>query len=41
VELYLYSPRMLSWRGAQLKKHSENFTFTLYIYIATSDDEMK
>jgi len=27
VELYLYSPSMLSWRGAQ--KHRDKFTFTL------------
>jgi hypothetical protein len=30
VELYLHSPDMPSWRGAQLKKkHRDNFTFTL------------
>jgi hypothetical protein len=28
VELYLHSPNMPSWRGAQLK-HRDNFTFTL------------
>jgi hypothetical protein len=31
VELYLHSPNMLSWHGAELKKHRDltfNFTFT-------------
>jgi hypothetical protein len=29
VELYLHSPDMPSWHGAQLrKKHRDNFTFT-------------
>jgi hypothetical protein len=30
VEIYLHSPNMPSWRGAQLK-HRENFTFYLYL----------
>jgi hypothetical protein len=30
VELYLHSPNMPSWRGAQLK-HRGNFTFTFFI----------
>jgi hypothetical protein len=33
MELYLHSPNMPSWRGAQLKKHKDNFTFTFYLYI--------
>jgi hypothetical protein len=28
VELYIHSPNTPSWRGAQLKKHRDNFTFT-------------
>jgi hypothetical protein len=28
VELYLHSPNTPSWRGAQLKKHRDNFTFS-------------
>jgi len=32
VELYLYSPNTLSWRGAQLK-HRGNFTFTFAILL--------
>jgi hypothetical protein len=28
VELYLQSPNTPSWRGAQLKKHTDNFTFS-------------
>jgi hypothetical protein len=32
VELYLHSPNMPSWRGDQLKKHRDNFTFTLIKY---------
>jgi hypothetical protein len=28
VELYLHSPNKPSWRGALLKKHRDNFTFT-------------
>jgi hypothetical protein len=31
VELYLHSPSTLSWRGAQLKKYRDNFTFTFNI----------
>jgi len=27
--MYLHSPSTPSWRGAQLKKHRENFTLTL------------
>jgi hypothetical protein len=34
VELYLHSPNMLSWHGAQLK-HRDNFTFT-FIYVNIS-----
>jgi hypothetical protein len=30
VELYLHSPNMPSWRGAQLK-HRDKFTFYLYL----------
>jgi hypothetical protein len=30
VELYFHSPSTPSWRGAQLKKHRFNFTFTFY-----------
>jgi hypothetical protein len=30
VELYLHSPNMPSWRGAQLK-HRDSFTFTLHV----------
>jgi hypothetical protein len=29
LELYLRSSNMPSWFGAQLKKHRDNFTFTL------------
>jgi 5-methylcytosine-specific restriction endonuclease McrA len=32
VELYLHSPNTPSWRGAQLKKHRDNFTYTFYLY---------
>jgi hypothetical protein len=35
VELYLHSPNTPSWRGAQLKKHRDNFTllyFTLLYF---------
>jgi hypothetical protein len=28
VELYLHSPNMPSWHGAQFKKHRDYFTFT-------------
>jgi hypothetical protein len=28
MELYLCSPNTTSWRGAHLKKHRDNFTFT-------------
>jgi hypothetical protein len=28
VKLYLHSPNTPSWRGAELKKHRGNFTFT-------------
>jgi hypothetical protein len=31
VELYLHSPTMPSWRGAQLR-HRDNFNFTYYYY---------
>jgi hypothetical protein len=31
VELYLYYPNTPSGGGAQLKKHSDNFTFTFFI----------
>jgi hypothetical protein len=36
VELYLHSPNMPSWHGAQLK-HRDNFTFTFMneVYILT------
>jgi len=27
LELYLHSPNTPSWRGAQLKKHRDNFSF--------------
>jgi hypothetical protein len=30
VELYLHSPNTPLWRGAQLKKHRDNFTFLYY-----------
>jgi hypothetical protein len=39
VELYLHSPNTPSWRGARLKNHRDNFTFTFigtYKMIATS-----
>jgi hypothetical protein len=29
LELYIHSPSTTSWRGAQLKKHKDNYTFTL------------
>jgi len=32
VELYLQSPGIHSWRGAQLK-HRDNFTFTLHLIL--------
>jgi len=28
VELYVYCPSTTSWRGAQFKKHRDNFTFS-------------
>jgi hypothetical protein len=31
VELYLHSPNISSWRGAQLKRHRDNFTFTFMV----------
>jgi hypothetical protein len=31
VDLYLYSPNTPSWRGAQFKKHKDNFTFTFIV----------
>jgi hypothetical protein len=37
VELYLHSPNMLSWRGAQLK-HRDNFAFTFIIIIIIISD---
>jgi hypothetical protein len=30
VELYLLSPNTPTWRGAQLKKQMDSFTFLLY-----------
>jgi hypothetical protein len=33
MELYLHSPNTPSWLGAQLKKHRDNFTFTLTFYL--------
>jgi hypothetical protein len=36
LELYFHSPNTPSWRGAQLKKHRDNFTFAFtFIYIYT------
>jgi len=33
VELYFHSPQYaLSWRGAQLKKHRDNFALIFYLY---------
>jgi len=32
VKLYLHSPNTPKWRGAQLKKHRDNFTFTFIVY---------
>jgi hypothetical protein len=36
VELYFHSPNTPSWRGAQFKKHKDNFTvyFLSYKYLA-------
>jgi hypothetical protein len=34
VELYLHSPNVPSWHGAQLK-HRDNFTFTFYCLMET------
>jgi hypothetical protein len=31
VELYLHSSNTRSWRGAQLKKNRDSFTFILYV----------
>jgi hypothetical protein len=31
MELYLHSPNTPSWRGAQLKKHRDTFTFTFTV----------
>jgi hypothetical protein len=31
VELHLHSPNTSSWRGAQLKKRRDNFTFFNFI----------
>jgi len=37
VELYLHSPSMPSWHGAQLqKKHRDNFTFTFTFTLSVS-----
>jgi hypothetical protein len=33
VKLYLHSPSMSSWRGAQIK-YRDNFTFTFIIFVA-------
>jgi hypothetical protein len=35
VELYLHSPNMPSWRGAQLK-HRDYFTFTPFLWIVAA-----
>jgi hypothetical protein len=34
VELYFHSPNTPSGRGAQLKKHKDNFNFTFFIHFA-------
>jgi hypothetical protein len=31
VELHLHSPSTPSWRGAQLKKHRDKFSFTFIL----------
>jgi len=33
MDIYLYSPNTLSLRGAQLKEHRDNFTFTYIIQL--------
>jgi hypothetical protein len=33
VELYFHSPNTPSWRGAQLKKHRDKFTFTVVVVV--------
>jgi hypothetical protein len=35
VELHFHSPNTLSWRGTQLKKHRDNFTFTFMLISMT------